>query len=104
MKRLNTLKSWGLRGRNHPGSASSGTVPGHEKPFIPRAPRAGLKPVFHLLNHPLPALFRIFVLTKVMKEGGPNTITHKDITRYFMTIPEAARLVITAGALAQGGE
>ena len=39
-----------------------------------------------------------------MKEGGPNTITHKDITRYFMTIPEAARLVITAGALAEGGE
>lgn len=39
-----------------------------------------------------------------LKEGGPITLTHQDITRYFMTIPEAARLVITAGALAKGGE
>lgn len=39
-----------------------------------------------------------------LKEGGPLTLTHKDITRYFMTIPEASRLVITAGALAKGGE
>jgi FlaA1/EpsC-like NDP-sugar epimerase len=37
-------------------------------------------------------------------EGGPLTITHKDITRYFMTIPEAAQLVIQAGAMAKGGE
>ena len=39
-----------------------------------------------------------------LKEGGPITVTHREITRYFMTIPEASRLVITAGALAKGGE
>jgi FlaA1/EpsC-like NDP-sugar epimerase len=39
-----------------------------------------------------------------IKAGGPITITHHDITRYFMTIPEAAQLVIQAGAMAAGGE
>lgn len=39
-----------------------------------------------------------------LKEGGPITVTHRDITRYFMTIPEASRLVITAGGFANGGE
>jgi FlaA1/EpsC-like NDP-sugar epimerase len=36
--------------------------------------------------------------------GGPVTLTHKDIIRYFMTIPEAAQLVIQAGAMAKGGD
>ena len=39
-----------------------------------------------------------------IKNGGPITLTHKDITRYFMTITEAAQLVIQAGALAKGGD
>lgn len=39
-----------------------------------------------------------------IKQGGPITLTHKDITRYFMTIPEAAQLVIQAGAMGKGGD
>lgn len=39
-----------------------------------------------------------------IQQGGPITLTHKDITRYFMTIPEAAQLVIQAGALGMGGD
>ncbi|PIE66212.1 MAG: nucleoside-diphosphate sugar epimerase [Desulfobacterales bacterium] len=41
---------------------------------------------------------------KQIAEGGPITLTHKDITRFFMTIPEAAQLVIQAGAMGQGGD
>lgn len=39
-----------------------------------------------------------------IKDGGPITLTHPDVTRYFMTIPEAAQLVIQAGAMAKGGD
>lgn len=44
------------------------------------------------------------LFTKQIAAGGPLTITHKDIIRYFMTIPEACQLVLEAGAMGNGGE
>jgi FlaA1/EpsC-like NDP-sugar epimerase len=41
---------------------------------------------------------------KQLAAGGPLTVTHEEVTRYFMTIPEAAQLVLQAGAMGQGGD
>ncbi len=44
------------------------------------------------------------IFKEQIANGGPVTVTHKEITRYFMTIPEAAQLVVQAGGIAKGGE
>ena len=44
------------------------------------------------------------IFDKQIESGGPITITHPDIVRYFMTIPEASQLVIEAGCMGNGGE
>ena len=44
------------------------------------------------------------IFQRQLQVGGPLTVTHKDVTRYFMTIPEAVQLVLESASIMQGGE
>ena len=44
------------------------------------------------------------IIKKQIEKGGPLTVTHEAVTRFFMTIPEASQLVLEAGAMGDGGE